>query len=171
MKNRIGSLVITVLLCFSQAALAQDEGLSERIQSIKEGVLNLNRDLSLLEDELLYASSQASFYLSVDVGTPIRLVDINLTLDGRHVGYHFYSEEEFQALSKGGIQRLYNGNLESGRHTLKATITGYDPNGKDYRKTTSYEFTKGPDKKRIELRVLDDLNSQQHRFEFREWDE
>lgn len=171
MKKRIGSLVAAVILCLTQVALAQDEGLSARIQSIKEGVLNLNRDLSLLEEELMYASSQASFYLSVDAGTPIRLVDINLTLDGNHVGYHFYSEQEFQALSKGGIQRLYNGNIESGRHTLEATITGYNPDGQDFRKTTEYEFTKGPAKKRIELRVLDDLDGEQHRFDFREWNE
>ena len=171
MKKRIGSLMAAVILCLTQASLAQDEGLSGRIQSIKEGVLNLNRDLSLLEDELMYASSEASFYLSIDAGSPIRLVDINLTLDGNHIGYHFYSEQEFQALSQGGIQRLYNGNIESGRHTLEATITGYSPDGKDFRKSTQYEFTKGPAKKRIELRVLDDLDGQKHRFDFREWDE
>lgn len=171
MKKRIGSLVAAVILCLTQVALAQDEGLSARIQSIKEGVLNLNRDLSLLEEELKYASSQASFYLSVDAGTPIRLVDVNLSLDGNHIGYHFYSEQEFQALSQGGIQRLYNGNIESGRHTLEATITGYNPDGKDFRRTTEYEFTKGPARKRIELRVLDDIDGQQHRFDFREWDE
>lgn len=171
MKKCIGSLAIAVLLCLTQVALAETEGLSQRIQNIKEGVLNLNRDLSLLEEELLYPSSQAAFFLSVDVGTPIRLVDVNLSLDGQHIGYHFYSEQEFQALTQGGIQRLYNGNIGSGRHTLEATITGYDPQGKDYRKTTEYDFTKGPSRKMIELRIVDDLDNMQHRFEFREWDE
>ena len=54
---------------------------------------------------------------------------------------------------------------------LEATITGYDPRGKDYQKTTSYTFDKGPGRKLIELRVVDDLDAMQHRFEFREWDE
>lgn len=171
MNKRIATLAIAVLFSMTQLALAQNEGLSERIQSIKEGVLNLNRDLTLLENELLFPSSQSAFFLSVDVGTPIRLVDVNLSLDGRHVGYHFYTEQEFQALTQGGIQRLYNGNLKSGRHTLKATITGYDPQGKDYRRTAEHTFTKGPAKKMIELRVVDDLDNMQHRFEFREWDE
>ena len=93
-------------LC-SFASAADDDGLSEQIRQLKSEALDLNRDLTLLEQELLYASPQTSIFVSVDVGTPIRLVDINLTIDGEHVGYHFYSDQEFEALTKGGIQRLY----------------------------------------------------------------
>ena len=164
-------MVLVAMVSCVQAAVARDDGLSQRIQTLKQGVLDLNRDLTLLEDELLYPSSQAGFFLSVDVGTPIRLIDVNLTLNGQHIGYHFYTGPEFDALTKGGIQRLYTGNIQSGRNVLEATITGYDPGGKDYRKTTSYTFNKGPGRKLIELRVVDDLSAMQHRFEFREWDE
>ena len=66
---------------------------------------------------------------------------------------------------------MYTGNLTSGRHVMEATITGYDPLGKDYQKTTSYNFTKGPGRKMVEMQVVDDLNSQQHKFEFREWNQ
>ena len=161
---------VLVSLC-SIAGAADDDGLSEQIRQLKSEALNLNRDLTLLEQELLYASPQTSIFVSVDVGTPIRLVDINLTIDGDHVGYHFYSDQEFEALTKGGIQRLYTGNLTSGRHVMEATITGYDPLGKDYQKTTSYNFTKAPGRKMVEMQVVDDLNSQQHKFEFREWNQ
>ena len=150
---------------------ASDEGLSRQIHNLKQNVLNLNRDLSLLERELLYPSSESAIFVSVDVGTPIRLVDVNLTLNGKHVGYHFYSEQEFTALTNGGIHRIFHGNLPSGRHTLEATVTGYDPQGKDYQKTTSHTFTKGPGRKMLELRVVDDLSTMQHRFEFQEWNE
>ncbi|MEH6782698.1 MAG: hypothetical protein V7688_02400 [Alcanivorax jadensis] len=153
------------------ASAADDDGLSEQIRQLKSEALDLNRDLTLLEQELLYASPQTSIFVSVDVGTPIRLVDVNLTIDGEHVGYHFYSDQEFEALTKGGIQRLYTGNLASGRHVMEATITGYDPLGKDYQKTTSYTFTKGAGKKMVEMQVVDDLNKQQHKFEFREWNQ
>ena len=159
-----------LVLCCSQS-MAEEPGLSRQIQELKQGVLDLNRDLTLLENELLYPSSETAILVSVDVGTPVRLVDVNLTLDGKHVSYHFYTEQEFAALSKGGIHRLYDGNITSGKHTLEATITGYDPRGKDYQKTTTYSFSKGPGRKMIELRVLDDLASKQHRFEFREWNE
>lgn len=160
-----------LLLGLCQYSFANDdEGLSEQIRQLKNQALNLNRDLTLLERELLYASPQTSIFVSVDVGTPIRLVDINLTIDGNHVGYHFYTDQEFDALTKGGIQRLYTGNLTSGSHTLEATITGYDPVGKSYQKTASFSFTKGAGQKMLEMQVVDDLNSQQHKFEFREWD-
>lgn len=172
MRNRI--IALWVGACFSLLSgwsSAEDAGISRQIQELKSGVLNLNRDLSMLEKELLYPSSESAFFVSVDVGTPIRLVDINLTLDGQHVGYHFYSEQEFVALSKGGIHRVFQGNLASGKHVLEATITGYDPSGKDYQKTASHTFTKGAGRKMIELRVIDDLDAKQHRFEFREWNQ
>lgn len=172
MKNRIVVLLAgAALFLLSGLAGAADEGLSRQIQALKQGVLDLNRDLTILEKELLYPSSETAFFVSVDVGSPIRLVDVNLTLDGRHVGYHFYSEQEFAALTKGGIHRIYQGNVTSGKHTLEATITGYDPQGRDYQKTASHTFTKGPGRKMIELRVVDDLDSGQHRFEFREWNQ
>ena len=172
MTNFLRRFVVGALLSLlCTQVLALDEGLSRQIQGLKQGVLDLNRDLNLLEKELLYPSSETAILVSVDVGTPVRLVDINLTLDDKHVGYHFYTEQEFAALSKGGIHRLYDGNITSGKHTIKATITGYDPSGKDYKKTASYTFTKGPGRKMIELRVLDDLATKQHKFDFREWTE
>ena len=174
MKNCYVPMLALVALLFGSVQAASGEegqGLSQRIEALKEGVLNLDRDLSLLEDELLYPSSKSSFFLSVDVGTPIRLVDVNLQLNDEHVGYHFYTDEEFDALTKGGIQRLHTQNLPSGQHELEATITGYDPNGEDYQRTATHTFNKGPNRKKIELRVVDDLDSMQHRFEFREWDQ
>ncbi|MCC1497138.1 hypothetical protein [Alcanivorax sp. 1008] len=171
---KISCKIILAGLCatlLSGSLAASDDGLSGQIQNLKQGVLDLNRDLSLLERELLYPSSESAVFVSVDVGTPIRLVDVNLTMDGKHVGYHFYSEQEFTALTNGGIHRIFHGNLASGRHTLEATVTGYDPQGKDYQKTTTHTFTKGPGRKMLELRVVDDLSTMQHRFEFREWNE
>ncbi|PKM22436.1 MAG: hypothetical protein CVV10_04330 [Gammaproteobacteria bacterium HGW-Gammaproteobacteria-14] len=152
-------------------AIANQPGLSGQIQALKQGVLDLNRDLSMLERELLYPSSESAVFVSVDVGTPIRLVDVNMALNGKNIGYHFYTEQEFTALTSGGLHRIFHGNLASGRHTLDVTITGYDPQGKDYQKTTSHTFTKGPGRKMLELRVVDDLTTMQHRFEFHEWDE
>ncbi|MDF1781207.1 MAG: hypothetical protein P1U67_07935 [Alcanivoracaceae bacterium] len=172
MTNFLRRFAVGALLALcSTQILAADEGLSRQIQQLKQGVLDLNRDLTLLEGELLYPSSQTAVLVSVDVGSPVRLVDVNLTLDGKHVSYHFYTEQEFSALTKGGIHRLYDGNITSGKHTIEATITGYDPRGKDYQKNATYTFTKGPGRKMIELRVQDDLATKQHRFEFREWTE
>jgi hypothetical protein len=61
--------------------------------------------------------------------------------------------------------------VTSGEHTLKATITGYDPQGKDYQRTTAYKFVKKAGRKMVEIKVVDDNEARQHKFEFREWDE
>ena len=43
--------------------------LDQDVQSLKKEVLDLNRDLFLLEEELLFpANSQVAFFISMDVG-------------------------------------------------------------------------------------------------------
>lgn len=161
-------------LCASavSAAATQDpeDALSLQIQQLKQQVLDVNSELRILEQLLLYPSSETALFLSVDVGTPIRLVDVNVTIDGKHVAYHFYTRQEFDALSKGGIERLFNDNAASGSHNLNVTVTGYDPQGKNFSKSGSYTFSKGPGRKFLELHLADDLNTMQPKFEFREWD-
>lgn len=163
-------LCAVLLWAFSVSGLAADAA-SRDLQALKQNVLDLNKELTTLEQQLLYPSTQVAMFLSIDVGTPIRLVDINLQIDNKNVGYHFYTDQEFQALTKGGISRLYTGNLPSGEHTLRATITGYDPQGKDYQRSTAYKFVKAAGRKMIELKVVDDVETRQHKFEFKEWSE
>ncbi len=145
------------------------EALSQQIRQLKKQVLSINSELNLLEQQLLYPSSETAFFLSVDAGSNIRLVDVNISLDGKHVGYHFYTRQEFEALSKGGIERLFHANVSSGRHTINVRITGYNPRGKNYHQEASYQFTKGPGRKYIEIHLSDNLNTLQPKFEFREW--
>ena len=161
--------LLAALLLFSYSSVFAADGGHRDIQSLKQDVLQLNKDLALLEQELLYPSTQTAVFLSLDVGTPIRLVDINIMLDGKHVGYHFYTEQEFEALKKGGVHRIFESNVGAGKHLLKATITGYDPQGRDYQKIAKYQFVKQPKKKFLELRIVDDLDTNTHKFEFKEW--
>lgn len=174
MANFARTLFAVILLAFSSIpAFSADAAapVSRDLQALKQNVLDLNRELTTLEQQLLYPSTQVAVFLSIDVGTPIRLVDINLAIDNKNVGYHFYTDQEFQALTKGGIHRLYTGNLTSGEHTLRATITGYDPQGKDYQRTTAYKFVKQAGRKMVEMKVVDDVETRQHKFEFKEWNE
>ena len=160
------------LFGFATSAGAADTGNANRdLQNLKQGVLDLNKELITLEQQLLYPSTELAVFLAIDVGTPIRLVDVNLQIDGKNVSYHAYTDQEFQALTKGGIHRLYVGNVTSGEHVLKAVITGYDPQGKDYQRPTAYKFVKGAGRKMIEMRVVDDVEARQHKFEFKEWNE
>ncbi|MFZ5756682.1 MAG: hypothetical protein ACOY3X_07240 [Pseudomonadota bacterium] len=171
MAHPARTLVVALLLAFVSAGTHAADAASRDLQALKQSVLDVNKELTSLEQQLLYPSTQVAMFLSIDVGTPIRLVDINLVLDNKNVGYHFYTDQEFQALTKGGISRLYTGNVTSGEHTLRATITGYDPQGKDYQRSTAYKFVKGAGRKMIELKVVDDVETRQHKFEFKEWSE
>lgn len=171
MAHPIRTVFVALLLAISASGVYAADAASRDLQALKQSVLDVNKELTTLEQQLLYPSTQVAMFLSLDVGTPIRLVDINLVLDNKNVGYHFYTDQEFQALTKGGIHRLYTGNLTSGEHTLRATITGYDPQGKDYQRTTAYKFVKQAGRKMVEMKVVDDVETRQHKFEFKEWNE
>jgi activator of 2-hydroxyglutaryl-CoA dehydratase len=152
------------------AAHAAEASMPGDLQGMKGELLNLNRDISQLESQLLFPSTETSVVVAVDPGSGVKLVDVNLLLDDKNVGYHYYSQQEYEALLKGGMQRIFTGNVTSGQHTLKATITGYDPNGKDFQRTATYTFTKGAQRKVIELKASDNAARTESEFRFREWE-
>jgi hypothetical protein len=150
---------------------AGESSLPSDLQDLKSDVLSLNRDLSQLENELLFPSSSTTVLVGVNAGSKVRLVDIKLSIDDQIVGYHAYSEQETLALTKGGLQRLYMGNVNSGTHAMQAIVTAYDANGKDFQRTVNYSFTKSSLRKIVEIKAGDDTSSSQPAaFNFREWE-
>lgn len=152
------------------AAHASEANLPADLQSMKMDLLTLNREITQLENELLFPSAETAIVVAVEAGSGIKLVDINLSINDKSVGYHYYSDQEFAALGKGGMHRLYAGNLPSGQHTLKAVVTGYEPGGKDFQRTVTYTFTKGAQRKVVEIKAGDNATRTQGDFRFREWD-
>ncbi len=145
-------------------------GLDEQIQSLKKEILDLNRDLFILEEELLFpANSQVTVFLATDVGELFQLDAVELKIDDRTVSSYLYTGREVDALRRGGIQRLYVGNLPTGRHELVAIFTGKGPRGRDYRRATSLEFEKAPGPKYLQLTIVDSEAKLQPRFQVREW--
>ncbi len=166
-------LVVAYWMLMCAAVASADEAGSSvpsDMQNLKENVLNLNTQLTQLEDELLYPSSESALFISIDVGSSVRLVDINVLLDGKHVAYHYYSPQEYAALTKGGMDRIFHGNITTGQHEIKAVITGYDPLGKSFQRIMGYQFVKGKERKFIELHISDDANKSQAEFNFHDWD-
>jgi hypothetical protein len=146
------------------------QSLDTRIQSLKQEAMELNRDLLVLEEELLFpASTQVAVFVSVDVGTLFDLDSVQLKLDDSVVTNYLYTEREAQALHRGGVQRLYMGNLKTGRHELVAVFTGKGPHWRDYRRGTTLKFDKGTDPKYIELQIRDETRGQQPEFRVKEW--
>lgn len=146
------------------------QALDTRIQSLKQEAMDLNRDLLVLEEELLFpASTQVAVFVSVDVGALFDLDSVELKLDDSVVTNYLYTDREVRALHRGGVQRLYMGNLRTGKHELVAVFIGKGPKGRDYRRGTTLKFEKGTDPKYIELQIRDDTRGQQPDFRVKEW--
>jgi hypothetical protein len=145
--------------------------LDEDVQDLKKQVLDLNRDLFLLEEELLFPSNtQTVVFVSMDVGEFFGLDSVELKIDDKDVANYLYTEREAEALLKGGVQRLFIGNLKAGEHELVAVFTGQGPHTRDYRRAASLVFEKGIGPKYIELTISDRESKQQPEFVVKEWE-
>lgn len=146
-------------------------GVDQDVQALKKQLIDLNRDLFKLEEELLYpASTQVAVFVSVDVGTFFALDAVTLRVDDKEVANYLYTDREVQALHRGGVQKLYLGNLKAGEHELVAFFTGKGPHERDYRRGTTLKFEKAVGAKYLELRISDREASLQPEFVVRQWE-
>lgn len=163
--------VATAAAANASGERAEFRTLDEDVQVLKEEVLDLNRDLFLLEEELLFpANSQVAFFVSMDVGEYFALDSVSLTIDGKEVANWLYTDREVDALLRGGVHRLHMGNLKVGEHELVAVFTGKGPHVRDYRRGATMNFNKGLGAKYLELQVTDRATKQQPEFAIREWE-
>ena len=145
-------------------------GLDERVQQAKSDVIKLNRDLLVLEEELLFpASTQVALFVSMDVGKLFELDSVQIKLDDKLVSNHLYTPLEVEALHRGGVQRLYLGNLKSGTHEIVAFFTGKGPHERDYKRGATIKFDKGTGAGYVELRIKDSLGKLQPEFDVKVW--
>lgn len=161
------------LLLAAETSASQNEfrSLDENVQDLKKEVLDLNRDLFLLEEELLFpANSQVAFFISMDVGEYFDLDSVNLKIDGKEVSNYLYTNREVKALLRGGVHRLHMGNLKVGNHELVAVFTGEGPHIRDYRRGATLNFNKGIGAKYVELKITDRVEKQQPEFVINEWE-
>jgi len=150
---------------------AQFRSIDENVQSLKKEVLNLNRDLFLLEEELLFpANSQVAFFISMDVGEYFDLDSVNIKIDGKEVANYLYTEREIDALIRGGVHRVHMANLKTGDHELVAIFVGHGPHQREYRRGATLSFDKTIGAKYIELEITDRVKPQQPEFIIKEWE-
>ena len=177
-KKITAPLAVSLLLAASGGAAGEDHASADgstsvaaEVQDLKAAVLDLNRELFMLEEELLYpANTQIAVFLSMDVGEFFELDSVELEVDGKEVNKYLYSEREVQALHRGGVQRLYLGNLKAGQHELVALFTGVGPHGRDYRRGATLAFDKGIGAKFVELKISDRVSKMQPEFVVTEWE-
>ena len=149
----------------------ETRGLDQEIQGLKKDVVDLNKDLFILEEELLFpANTQVAVFLSVDVGDFFALDAVQLKIDQKEVINYLYTPRERDALLKGGIQRLYLGNLKVGPHELVAFFSGTGPNARAYKRGASLRFEKSVGAKYLELKINDRQRKLEPEFEIKDWE-
>jgi len=152
------------------AASAPQGSLDDRIQSAKADVISLNRDLLVLEEELLFpANTQVAVFVSMDVGLLFDLDSVQIKLDDKVVSTYLYTPLEVQALHRGGVQRVYLGDLRAGSHEIVAFFTGKGPHDRDYKRATTIKFDKTTEPKYIELQIKDVQQKLQPEFDVKVW--
>jgi len=176
------SLVLSVCVLFLSLAMSvksfggepesstTNGTLSTQLEDIKKQVLKLNRDLFILEEDLLFpASTQVAVFVSVDVGRFFKIDSVELKINDKNVAGFLYTERQRKALEKGGIQQVYLGNLKEGKHQLTAIFTGFDGEGRSTKRAVTHQFEKDDDVVMIELKVEDNESSYRAKVRVEEW--
>ena len=158
-QARLKCVHLMLLAVFAQvpvAVFAQQEnasrGLDEQVQEIKSDVLGIAAELNQLEEKLLYPSgTQVAIFIALAKGDQMRLDAVRLQIDGQLVAHHIYSAKELEALRKGGVQRIYVGNVATGDHQLEVLVDGKLDGGADFSRTERFTVRKEVKPKLVEL--------------------
>jgi hypothetical protein len=144
------TFVVAFLLCLGsvhswaqQNEQRQMRGLDEQVQEIKSDVLSIAAELNQLEEKLLYPSgTQVAIFVAVATGDQMRLDAVRLQIDGQLVAHYIYNFKELEALRKGGVQRIYVGNVATGDHQIEVVMDGKLAGGADFSRTERFTFRK-----------------------------
>jgi hypothetical protein len=132
----------------------QMRDLDEQVQQTKSDVLSIAAELNQLEEKLLYPSgTQVAIFVALAKGDELRLDAVRLQIDGQLVAHYIYSAKELEALRKGGVQRIYVGNVATGDHKLNVLVDGKLKSGSDFNRTEHFTFHKEVKPKLVELTV------------------
>jgi hypothetical protein len=149
MRSHFLMLASAVLCVWASASLANDsaraqmKGLDEQVQEVKSDVLSIAAELNQLEEKLLYPSdTHLAVFVSLAQGETLRLDAVQIQIDGQPATRYVYSFKELDALRRGGVQRIYSGNVATGAHEIEVSVSGKLASGKDYTQTERFPFTK-----------------------------
>ena len=149
--------LITVLLMGSashgqEISKEQVKGLDEQVQEIKGDALSISAELAKLEEKLLYPSNtEISVFVSLKSGETFRLDSVDIQMDGKPVTHHLYTLKELEALRKGGVQKIYTGNVRTGDHDLEVQVSGKTSGGSDFQKAKRFKVSKDVAPKIVEI--------------------
>lgn len=156
-------------LCAATANSNESKPLTEQIENLKKQAIALNRDLFILEEDLLYPPvTQIAFYVAMDTSHLFTLDAVKLYVNDELATHYLYTEKQLNALAKGGVHRLFQGNVKQGEHQLTAYVLGKGPQGRDIKRAATLSFTKDDEAKALELVISANSSKEQPEFEIRE---
>jgi hypothetical protein len=152
-------LLLALCATLASAALAEPsskeamQSLDEQVQEIKTDVLSIAAELANLEEKLLYPSdTQVAVFVSLAQDDPMQLDSVQIQIDGEPAARHIYSFKELEALRKGGVQRVYTGNLRTGEHRIEVSVAG-QLRGRTFEASESFSFTKEVEPKLVGITI------------------
>ena len=148
----------------------QTSTLESELEELKSQVLQLNRELFILEEDILFpASTQIAIFVSVDIGKFFKIDSVEVKINDENVAGFLYTKRQRQALEQGGIQKLYLGNLKTGNHHLTAIFNGLDNDGRTVKRAINYDFEKNDGSLMLELKVMDETSNLRAKVVVEEW--
>ena len=146
------ALVLLFTVGIARAGDDQMKGLDEQVQEVKSDVLSIAAELKQLEEKLLFPSNtQVSIFVSISEGAAIDIDSVKIEIDGEPAARHVYSFKELEALRKGGVQRIYTGNVLAGEHRIDVSMVGSSSSGAAFEETAIFPFEKGAEPKVVTL--------------------
>lgn len=175
MRSRAMWLAICLLMLANVSVNAEEvtrdqiKGLDEQVQDVKKDVIDLTAELNRLEEKLLFPSNtQVSVFISLSEGDSFRLDTVQLKLDNAVVAHHLYNFRELEALQKGGVQKIFVGNIKTGDHELVVSFAGKAPAGGDLQRSASYKLSKDVGPKFVEVKFSGSAGDAQE-IQFKDW--
>jgi hypothetical protein len=159
-KDELILIIVAVILALVLTANARAEdvsreqmkGLDEQVQEIKGDVLEIASELNHLEERLLYPSNtQVAVFVTLKADDMFLVDSLDIRINGEAVAHHIYSYKEIEALKRGGMQRIYTGNLRSGHHEVQVTMLGKTKGGSDLDRSANFKIEKTVGPKAVEI--------------------
>ncbi len=173
MRHIIKFCFLSLLFIQIPIAQSQEESslLNEEITDLKKQVISLNKTLFILEEDLLFPSNtQLSIFISMKDTALFSLDAIKILINNKVVSSHLYTDKEIDVLKRGGVQKIYIGNIVSGEHEIVALYTGKGPHQRDFKRGSVITIDKSEDPLFVEFKIQDNESKQQALFESRTWE-
>lgn len=162
---------LLLLLCMLSANLmAEDAALHKEIQTVKASVIELQKELYQLEQDLINpATIRAEFHFSLSYGEFFSPLSLSVKVDDVTQLQHIYTEREVKALELGAIQPLGGVNMPPGQHKLTAVLIGEDQYGQSVELVEEVQVNKTNKKLITEIQAVDFSDLQSARLKISHW--